>query len=191
MADVRTDAQPQEPAPEAAAVGSPGAVSPALRVRLVRLAYRLLWNTADAEDAVQDALAVAQRRGGELRDERRWLSWVTRILVNRCHEVHRKRRSGTAHERDAGSQRDHVASGRQALDRLARDDAMAAMRRALLQLPPRQRDVVVLRHLEQMSYEQIGEILEISPATARVHAMAGLESLRGMLWAGDSAAAPP
>ena len=53
-----------------------------------------------------------------------------------------------------------------------------AVRWALDQLPPQQRTAVTLRHLQEMSYERIAEIMEISPSTGRVHVNAGQESMR-------------
>jgi RNA polymerase sigma-70 factor (ECF subfamily) len=53
-----------------------------------------------------------------------------------------------------------------------------AVREALVRLPRRQREVVVLRHLEGLSYETIAGMLRMAPATARVHAKAALENLR-------------
>ena len=56
-----------------------------------------------------------------------------------------------------------------------------AIRTALVDLPRRQREVLVLLHIEGMSYDEIGRVLEISPSTARVHARAGREGLRKIM----------
>jgi RNA polymerase sigma-70 factor (ECF subfamily) len=52
------------------------------------------------------------------------------------------------------------------------------LRRAIDELPPKQRAAITLRHLEGMDYEHIAEILEITPSTARVHVRDARESLR-------------
>ncbi|MCH7885647.1 MAG: hypothetical protein IIC01_10400, partial [Planctomycetes bacterium] len=62
----------------------PTTVSPSVRDRLVRLAYRFLWNRDDAEDAVQEALTVAHQKRSALRDSSKWWSWVRRIVVQQC-----------------------------------------------------------------------------------------------------------
>jgi len=148
------------------------------RDRLVRLAYRFLWNREDAEDVAQEALAIAYQRGAELRDEGRWWSWLSRIVVNRCHERGRRRLRRDRHQdalrieakgREVGFQGDEAA------------ELKEAVRRSLSTLPRRQHEVIVLRHLHAMSYEEIAGVLGITPTTARVHARAGREALRVVL----------
>lgn len=152
-------------------------VSPAMRDRLVRLAYRFLWNQDDAEDAVQDALTTAHQRAGDLRDAGRWWSWVCRIVVNRCHERGRQQLRRERHRRPLTIAE---ADGRASVEIDAAEDK-AALRRVLQDLPQRQQEVIVLRHLQEMSYEQVGEVLGIAPATARVHARAGRETVRKLM----------
>ena len=55
------------------------------------------------------------------------------------------------------------------------------LRRLIQQLPRRQEEVIVLRHLEGMSYQETAAVLGIAPATARAHAYAGRETLRHLL----------
>ena len=55
------------------------------RDRLVRLAYRFVWNRDDAEDVVQEALARAHERASTLKEHEKWISWVTRMVIHGCH----------------------------------------------------------------------------------------------------------
>ena len=159
-------------------------VSGTMRTRLVRLAYRFLWNQDDAEDAVQDALAVAQQRYQDLKAPEHWWSWLCRVVVQRCHLQGRgKQRYSTHAEPYARHATQRTAGGAGSGSASAEDKDL--LRFLLPQLPPRQQEVVVLRHLQQMSYEEIGEVLGISPSTARVHCRAGLERLRALLCAPD------
>lgn len=150
------------------------------RDRLVRLAYRFLWNQADAEDVAQDALSIAQARSGEIRDPSRRWSWVCRIVVRQCQTglraKSRWRRHGPLLARDRTALETSAAEKHSTLD-----DLKEVIRHLLPALPQRQREVLVLKHLEGMSFEQIAEALEISPATARVHAHAGRERLRELI----------
>jgi len=157
-------------------------LSPDVRGRLVRLAYRFLWNRSDAEDAVQDALAAAQARATQLRDERKWWSWICRIVVHRCHEQARQRQRHTRH---ASEVRSFVARSSSEKPTESAAGAKALVRTLLGELPPRQRDVTVLRHLEGMAYEQIAEVLGISASTARGHGRNGLETLRARIMERD------
>jgi RNA polymerase sigma-70 factor (ECF subfamily) len=152
------------------------------RDRLVRMAYRFLWNQADAEDAAHNALMIAQRRGAELRDPARWWSWLCRILVRQCHQTARSRARRRRHfprlfAARFGSQAEPASEAP-----IAPGQELKELIRGLLpKLPSRQRDVLVLRHLEDMSFEQIAAVLDIAPTTARVHARAGREHLREMI----------
>lgn len=148
------------------------------RSRLVRLAYRFLWNQDDAEDAVQDALLTAQAKWRDLRDKDKGWSWVCRIVVNRCHQQARLRQRHRHHEQ-------YIRPRNQEADAGHHDAAYTkeVVRQALAGLSGRQRDVMVLRHLENMSYADIAAVLHISPATARVHAKAGREALRDIVLA--------
>jgi len=147
-----------------------------MRTRLVRLAYRFLWNQDDAEDAVQDALTTAQQRYRELKAPERWWSWLCRVVVQRCHLQGRGKQRHAAHAEPYARH----AVGRAGSGAASAEDK-ELLRFLLPQLPPRQQEVVVLRHLQQMSYEQIGEVLGISASTARVHCRTGLERLRKLL----------
>ncbi len=154
-------------------------VTPAIRSRLVRLAYRFLWNQADAEDAVHDALLTAEIKADHLRDDQNWWSWICRIVVNRCFERGRKTGTRKRHEDNYKIHVMHRVAGDSGLDES--QSGLDAIRTALVDLPRRQREVLVLLHIEGMSYDEISRVLEMSPSTARVHARAGREGLRKVM----------
>jgi RNA polymerase sigma-70 factor (ECF subfamily) len=205
---------PGRPAPAAGidSAGQPGSLAsctPAERDQLVRLAYRFLWRHDEAEDAVQDALSIAHRRQGDLRDHGAWWSWVRRILVNRCHEKHRERQheprsaggwaeqqaiaSDGATSNDAASTDAVSPAHEAAMERpeggepsggsagLAGAERKDLLRAAIAQLPPRQREVIVLYHLEGLDSTEAAKLLDIAPATVRVHLRDAREALRARL----------
>lgn len=155
-----------------------------LRERLVRLAYRFVWNRHDAEEIAHDAVAKSLVHANRLRNAGRWWPWICRIVVHRCREVGRSRRRWKRH---ANAYRSEVAPS-QVSDGApcgsgASDDRAELLHGLLAELPDRQREVLVLRHLNEMNYDEIGEVLGISPSTARVHAQNGRERLRELLLA--------
>ena len=158
--------------------GDPTTVSPSVRDRLVRLAYRFLWNRDDAEDAVQEALTVAHQKRSALRDSSKWWSWVRRIVVQQCRVSGRRSVMRRIHA-------ERMALENAGLTVESPDPTSGELKelvRTLIdQLPPRQREVVVLRHLEDMPFDKIAELLEISTSTARVHAAAGRQRLRELI----------
>lgn len=165
--------------------------TPQKRDELYRLAYRLLWSAADAEDAVQDALVTAEERGGQIADPAKAWSWICRVVVHRCRltrRVESRRRRGwlrwVVGGREAACDHD-MSNLSDARRNDAGDDggneAAAVLRTLLPRLPRRQGEVLVLRHLQGMSFEEIGEVLEMSPATARVQAMNARESMLNLM----------
>lgn len=147
-----------------------------MRHGLVRLAYRFVWNLDDAEDAVQEALHAAEARRAQLQESTKWWSWLCKIVVQKCHTLGREKARRRRHlDR---YQLDRPAPSEPQPDQSAETRAVRSM---LPRLPPRQRDVLVLRHLQGLDYGEIAEILDIAPATVRVHAKAARESLSALL----------
>ena len=132
------------------------------RGRLVQLAYRFVWNRADAEDAVHNALAIAHEKGGQLREGGRWWSWVARIVVRQCLLLRRSEGRRARRERIVGGER--ASSDVAETIGMERRERAAAIRRALEQLPPRQRAAVVLAILVG---SQVESFLRRSPRENR------------------------
>ncbi len=168
-------------AEQVAGAAHPTEVSRSVRDRLVRLAYRFLWNQDDAEDAVHDALAIAQKRGEELRDRSKWWSWVCRIVISQCHQQGRQKARHQRHEADI--RRAHESAAEPAPPPDLGDNETIG--RLIGRLPTRQREVLVLKHLQQISYGEIAAVLGITASTARVHAKAAREALRELVLAAD------
>ena len=59
---------------------------------LYRVAWSILRNNADCEDALQDTALKAWEKRNRLRDDRFFRTWITRILINACYDTQRKRR---------------------------------------------------------------------------------------------------
>lgn len=148
-----------------------------LHDRLVRLAYRFLWNHEDAEDVAQDSMLRAMEKAEELREPGKWWSWLCRITVHRCHEHGRSRQRRRKHE----DRLTHESRTVQPHDEAGLTERSAALARLLVELPRRQHEVLVLRHVQGMSFDEIADVLGISASTARVHAIAARESLRSSI----------
>ena len=118
--------------------------------RAYRLATLLMRDPSEAEDAVHDAAVTAWTRFDELRDRTRFDAWFDRIVTNACRARLRRRRV-RAVSTDALPD---VGAGDDAGTRAERD----ALRRALDQLKPEHRLVVVLRHAEGRSIADIARL---------------------------------
>lgn len=149
-----------------------------MRDRLVRLAFRFVWNQHDAEDLAQETLATAHSRQSDLRDESKRWAWMCQILIQRLRLQARKRHLWQKHTAAYAEQRRQEET-----DSVEGSSAETnvAVRNALRDLPPRQYEVIVLRHLQSLSFDEIAEVLGIASSTARVHARSGREALRSIL----------
>lgn len=144
------------------AVGDQGAAR-ALTDRLLpavlRQAWRILGDEAEAEDVAQEAMLRLWRQAGEWRaGEARISTWLYRVTHNLCIDRIRKRRPSAPLD-DVAEPIDPTTS---ALDRLANSEQSRALARAILALPQRQSQAIVLRHFEGLSNPDIGDRLECS-----------------------------
>lgn len=137
--------------------------------RLYRVALRMTGDSADAQDVVQETLLQAWQHLPGFRGEAGFGTWVTRILINRCHNLHRARRpvGPLPEETDAASGLPHSpAAETVAVTAHSRD----AVRRALLALPLDQRAPLVLTTFAGYTFAETGRILGISEGAAKVRA---------------------
>lgn len=129
-----------------------------LTPRLYGFAARMLRDAAEAEDVAQEAMLRLWRMAPEWRaGQARVSTWAFRVVSNLC--VDRLRKSGRSVDLDATPEpRDGSASAEAGL---IEADRVAALQDALASLPARQRQAVVLRHLEGLSNPEIAEIMDI------------------------------
>lgn len=128
--------------------------------RLVRLAAALTRHQQDAEDAVQAALVRLAGEPQLLAGVRSPWSYLLRMVRNEALVILRRKVRCTA----AGDLSDLLTRCR--VDEMEHEESQRAVWRALRSLPPEQVEVVVLKIWEEMTFAQIGEVLEISPNTA-------------------------
>ena len=142
--------------------GDPGAsrvLAARLLPRALRHAARVLGDRAEAEDVAQEAMLRLWRAaaGWQQDGAAQPATWLYRVVANLCTD--RLRRSGrTASLEDA----DQAWDGQPGVeDRLIEKGRMAALDAALAHLPDRQRQAVVLRHIEGLSNPEIAAILDL------------------------------
>jgi RNA polymerase sigma factor (sigma-70 family) len=153
--------------------------------RASRLAYYYLRDAAEADEAVQDAFVKAFSHFASYDRTRPFEIWFTRILVNACLDrvKARKRRLrwqvGLGEHADDRFSADHGKSGSTSPEEaLLRQERAQRLRRAIRQLPNRQRTVVVLSHLDGHTTREVSEATGLSESTVRVHLFRGLRRLR-------------
>jgi RNA polymerase sigma-70 factor (ECF subfamily) len=170
------------------------------------IAYDLLRNRAEAEEAVQEALARACESIGDLRDPAAAPSWFLRIVTTMCLRNLRRRklkrallgwlpgqsepetetRAGhRAAEADASveaiAERVHASAGPEPREALVDQEALSALLDRLEGLSAQQRTALVLRYGHDMPVPEIAEMLGVEQATAKTHLVRGLARLRDLM----------
>lgn len=162
MTQAKTEPGNASASPQSAAAPADFA---SIRRRMIRLAVRLVWNRADAEDIVQEAFHTALKRG-QGPNEALFEPWMVRTVGYLCLNHRRRRRPERMQEWMDPSTDASTATG--STDRV---EAVDRLRCAIEQLPGQQRLALVLRTMEQMDYGRIAEIMEttVSSVRANVH----------------------
>ncbi|MCV6584348.1 MAG: RNA polymerase sigma factor [Marinibacterium sp.] len=128
--------------------------------RIFAMACRMLGDRSEAEDVTQEALLRLWRIAPDWEPGRAQVStWVYQVALNLCRDRLR-RHGGRALDLDAVPEPPDEAPS--ALARMAGADRAAALQAALDTLPERQRQAVMLRHLEDLANPEIAQIMEIS-----------------------------
>lgn len=139
-----------------------------LAPRLYRTALGILGNSHDASDALQEAGLKAYRYFGSLNDTEAAAAWLTRILINACYDVGRKR-SRTV---PAGLEVSTAVAGQ--TDGATDWETLQALKF----LPEEQRTTVVLRFFQDLSLPQIAMVMGVPEGTVKSRLHAALSKLR-------------
>ncbi len=154
---------------------------------LVRRHFRTAWavalailgNEADAEDVCQDALVRALERIEECRRPDRFVYWLTEIVRNRAHNARERRRVRSGPSVDEIE----VAAPGDATRLAECHELREWLLAALETLSPVQRQVVLLKDLEDWDHRAIAKALRISEGMSRQHLFAARRALREWLGA--------
>ena len=144
-------------------------------VRCLRYARYMLGEEEDAEEAVQDTFVRVYDHLGQFRPDARFEPWLFRILANRCRTVRERRRRreslvttgelpAVAAEAPADSQ-----------------DLLEEVEAALEELPAEQREAFLLRHVEDLSYEDMAVITGVRLSALRMRVKRACDTLRTRL----------
>ena len=145
--------------------------------RCVRLALHIVGNREDAEDAAQESFLRAYRYLGGYQEREKFAAWLYRILVNQCRTIISRRRRSEAPlhdwEWDAAACLEPSAGEQGAM----RDE----LTRALAALVPEQREAVVLRYSEELTYDEMAAITGAGVSALKMRVQRGCARLRELL----------
>jgi RNA polymerase sigma-70 factor (ECF subfamily) len=151
---------------------------------MTTLARSILRDRDEAADVVEEVLLKVHDAAPGFRGERGLKTWVLRITTNRCRDLLRRRRkfSGPPEDQDpvahAGLRSEPVEGWDAAIDQ---PRLLAALERAIAELPEPQREAVVLRDRLGLSYEEAAEALEIEVGALKSRLFRARETLKQVL----------
>ena len=131
---------------------------------LYRIACALLRSETDRQDAMQETALKAWKNRASLREEQYFRTWISRIMVNECHNLHRKNSRYVPVE--------------ELPDRPVPDSGEQETRLMLESLPEKQRVPLVLHYLEGFSLEEIARVQHISLALVKYRMHQARKALR-------------
>lgn len=160
--------------------------------RALRFALQMLRNREDAEEAVQDTFIRVHDNLARFREDAPFDPWFFRILGNRCRTLLARRKRH--HEViEYGDLPGDAASDDRA-DAIPDHGFARDVHRALAQLPPEQREAFLLRHVNDMDYEEMSIVTGAKGSTLRMRVKRAVDTLRERLQAagiGSTATALP
>lgn len=155
--------------------------------RVFNLVYRMLQNYEEANEITQETFLAAWQGLPAFRGDARFSTWLYRIAYNRCLKQLEQQKRERALQ--SAMQAEHMLGSSDNEERadaeLDAREYQAFVREQLSRLPPKYRIVLVLRHLQEMTYEEMAEILAMPIGTIKTHLFRARTLLKDRLEALD------
>ncbi len=130
--------------------------------QILRAAVGWLGDEQEAAECAQEALLKAYRARERYDRARPFYPWLHRIVRNTCFDAIARRK----HRAVPGLEESRVASeSPTVLDALAQQESIDTVRRGMQHLGEAHREILILRHFQDLSYAEIAQILEIAEGT--------------------------
>jgi len=145
--------------------------------------HRVVGNEDDARDLCQETFLRAYRGLGSFKSEARFSSWLYQIALNLCRDRMRRRRGRTLVSLDdveEGAQ-ELVTRRPSAFDLVESRDLAKTVAAAIGELAEEQREVIVLKEYQELTFQQVAEVLGVPVSTVKTRLYRGLAQLRERL----------
>ncbi len=138
--------------------------------------WRMLREARDAEDCLQETFLRAFRSYGRVRAGTNYRAWLYKIATNTARSQWKRRKRSEAHttELDPDWQADEMSVA----DRIEQKTLLAAVARAVEELPDQQRAALIMRKYQELSYAEIAAALECTEAAARANVYQAVKKLQ-------------
>jgi RNA polymerase sigma-70 factor (ECF subfamily) len=142
---------------------------------LFSAAYRITGSVEDAMDATQNAFVNAYEKLHTFDPSYRFFSWIYRIAINQSLNLVGRRRDQTAFDDDTPAAEPNPS------EVFESTEIRGHLKKALFELEPHYRTVIVLKHLDGFSYREISELLDIPEKTVKSRLFTARQKLRVIL----------
>ncbi|HEX8288225.1 MAG TPA: RNA polymerase sigma factor [Pyrinomonadaceae bacterium] len=153
--------------------------------KIFALCFGMLGSEADARDATQESFIAAYRNLANFRGEAKVSSWLHRIAVNQCLTVKRRAKTRSEDflsEDESAEDTTFVAPAHLSpLRKTEQNERLTLIRQAIGSLPADLRQVIVMKEFEEMTFQQISEILNLPLSTVKSRLYTALKQLRSKL----------
>lgn len=144
---------------------------------LFRICWLYLQNTEDAKDAVQETFLKAYRHLDEFRSESTEKTWLIRIAINQCHDMRRSAWFRYINHR--------VIPEDLPISVKPPCEESLALTMAIMRLPQKNKEVIILRYVQGLSVEETAGVLKITPSAVSARCKKAYKSLRDLLEEGS------
>ncbi len=153
--------------------------------RVFNLSVRMVQDYEDASEVTQEAFVAAWQGLPSFRGEARFATWLYRIAYHCCLRQLEQRKRGRDLQAVIQAEQilDEMDKEQRVEDILARRDLQAVVREQMEQLPANYRVVLILRHLQEMTYEEMAAVLSMPVGTIKTHLFRARHLLRERLLA--------
>lgn len=157
--------------------------------RAIHSAYSFIGNYEDARDVAQEAFVKAYENLDRFNEESRFFTWLYRILANTAKDHLRKKkvrghltlRLGPAEEGEPDPMESLARTDTTAREKLGADEIGGGIRRAMDELPERQRLAFSLRYLDGLTLEETAQSMAISVGAAKANLWQALQKMKKIL----------
>jgi len=150
--------------------------------KIFALCFGMLNREDEAKDAAQETFIAAFRNLKNFRGDAKVSSWLHRIAVNQCLTIKRRNKSRSESfidDDESSNENFFVAPAKTSPSRTTeQNERLKYIRRAVSSLPPELRQVVVMKEFEDMTFQEIAEVLEIPLSTVKSRLYTALKQLR-------------
>lgn len=147
------------------------------------IAFEMCRNDADAKDILQETFIQIQHSIAALQDPENFKPWLNRIVINKCKNLFRSRKSVELDQDDLWYQY-HVSEDRFYMlpeDKMHMENDQKVVHELLGMLSDIQREVLIMRYFEQMTMQEMAEALDVPVGTVKTRLLYGKNRLKELI----------